>query len=122
MSKCKEGSYTKKYQDHTPCSFAYKLVCVDDRFSKSTINYGGENAAYEFIKEILEECEYCKKIMKKYFNENLIMTEEEENLFQKSNSCWICKKPIDNDKEKVRDHCHVTGKFRGFAHKICNIN
>ena len=61
MSKCKEGSYTKKYHDHTPCSFAYKIVCIDDRFSKPTINYGGENAAYEYIKAILEECEYCKK-------------------------------------------------------------
>ena len=26
-----EGSYTKKYQDHVPCSFAYKVVCIDDR-------------------------------------------------------------------------------------------
>ena len=56
--------------------------------------------------------------MKKHFNKNLIMTEEEENLFQKSKSCWICKKLTDNDKEKVRDHCHVTGKFRDAAHKI----
>ena len=40
---------------------------------------------------------------------------EEENLFQKSNNCWICKKFINNE-EKVRDHCHVTGKFRGAAH------
>ena len=30
--------------------------------------------------------------MEEYFNENLIMSEEEENLFQKSNNCWICKK------------------------------
>ena len=34
----------------------------------------------------------------------------------------ICKKLIDNDEEKVRDHCYVTGKFRGAAHKICNVN
>ena len=60
--------------------------------------------------------------MKKHFDKKLIMTEEEENLFQKSNSCWICKKLIDNDEEKVRDHCHVTGKFRGAAHWNCNIN
>ena len=77
-------------------------------------------AAYEFIKAILEEYEYCKKIMKKNFNKNFIMTEED--LFQKSNSCWICKKLIDSDEEKVRDHCHVTGKFRGAAHKSCNLN
>ena len=50
------------------------------------------------------------------------MSEEEEHLFQQSNSCWICKKLIDNDEEKVRDHCHVTGKFRGAAHGSCNIN
>ena len=54
--------------------------------------------------------------MEEYFNKNLIMSEEEEHLFQKSNSCWICKTFINNNnnnKEKVRDHCHVTGKFRG---------
>ena len=28
-----EGSYTKKYHEHVPCSFAYKVVCIDDRFS-----------------------------------------------------------------------------------------
>ena len=39
-----------------------------------------------------EERKYCKKIMKDQFNKNLIMTEEEEHLFQQSNNCWICKK------------------------------
>ena len=70
----------------------------------------------------LKEYKYCKKVMKKHFNKNLIISEEEEHLFQQSNSCWICKKLIDNDEEKVRDHCHVTGKFRGAAHWDCNIN
>ena len=60
--------------------------------------------------------------MEEYFNKNLIITEEEEDLFQKSNNCWICKKFINNDEEKVRDHCHVTGKFRGAAHGSCNLN
>ena len=50
------------------------------------------------------------------------MSEEEEHLFQKSNSCWICKKFIYNDEEKVRDHCHVTDKFKGAPHWNCNIN
>ena len=119
-----EGSYSKKYQDHIPCSFAYKLVCVDDEFTKPIVAFRGKNAAYEFIKAILEEHKYCKKIMKKHFNKNLIMTEEEEHLFQKSNNCWICKKFINNNnnEEKVRDHCHVAGEFRGAAHQNCNVN
>ena len=71
-----EGSYTKKYQDHVPCSFAYKIVCIDNRFSKQIVVLRGKNAAYEFIKAILKEYEYCKKIMKKHFNKNLIMSEE----------------------------------------------
>ena len=50
------------------------------------------------------------------------MSEEEEYLFQQSNNCWICKKFIDNNDEKVRDHCHTTAKFRGAAHWDCNIN
>ena len=65
-----EGSYTKKYQDHVPCSFAYKVVCIDDRFTKPIVVFRGENAAYEFIKAILKEYEYCKKVMKKHFNKN----------------------------------------------------
>ena len=111
----------KKNHEHVPCSYAFKVVCIDDRFSKSIV-FRGKNAAYEFIKAILEERKYCKKIMKNHFNKNLIMTEEEEHLFQESNDCWICKKPIDNDNEKVRDHCHITSKFRGAAHWNCNIN
>ena len=35
----------KKYQDHVPCSFAYKVVCVDDKFSKPIVLYRGENVA-----------------------------------------------------------------------------
>ena len=52
-----EGSYLKKYQDHVPCSFAYKLVCIDDRFNKQIVVFKGKNAAYEIIKAILKEYE-----------------------------------------------------------------
>ena len=68
------------------------------------------------MKAIFQEHKYCKKITKKHLNKNLVLTEEEEHLFQQSNNCWIYKKLIDNDEEKVRDYCHVTGKFRGSAH------
>ena len=113
-----EGFYSKKYEDHVPCSFAYKLVCVDDKFTKSIVVFRVENAVYKFI----EEYQYCKKVMKKYFNENLIMSEKEQEQFKSSNICWICEKLIDDNDEKVGDHCHLIGKFRGAAHWSCNIN
>ena len=52
----------KKYHEHVPCSYAFKIVCVDDRFSKSIIVFRGKNAAYEFIKAILKEYKYYKNI------------------------------------------------------------
>ena len=61
-----EGSCTKKYHDHVPCSYAFKVVWIDNRFSKPIVVYRGKNAAYEFIKAILKEYKYCKKVMKKY--------------------------------------------------------
>ena len=59
--------------------------------------------------------------MKKQFKKKLIMSEEEKEQFQSSNICWICGKLIGDDDEKVRDHCHVTGKFRDAAHWSCSI-
>ena len=50
------------------------------------------------------------------------MLEKEEHLFQQINSCWIYKILIENDGEKVRDYCHVAGRFRGAAYCNCNIN
>ena len=47
-----EGSYSRKNQDHILCSFAYKLVCVDDKLTKPIAVFRGENAAYEFIEKI----------------------------------------------------------------------
>ena len=101
-------------QENAKIKFAYKLVYVDNEFSKPIVLYRGENAAYKFIEAILKEYEYCKKVMEKHFNKNVIMTEEkEEEEFQWSNACW--KKLIEDDDEKVRDHCHISGKFRGAA-------
>ena len=51
---------------------------MDDKFTKAIVVFREENTAYEFVKAILKEYEYCKKVMKKHFNKNLIMSEEEE--------------------------------------------
>ena len=63
---------TEKYQNHIFCGFSYKLVCTHDKFSKS-------------VESIPEEYDCCKKIIKKHFNKNLIMSVEDEKRFQSSN-------------------------------------
>ena len=60
--------------------------------------------------------------MRKHFNKNLIMSPEENERFELTNICWICGKLIEVSDNKVRDHCHITGKYRGAAHYSCNIN
>ena len=112
-------SYTLKYQDHMPCSFAYKVVCVDDKYSKDFVLYRGKNAVYNFIQCIFKEYDYCRRVMKK-FNKDLVMSIEENEDFERRGVCWICGGLIDDN--KVRDHCHITGKYRGPAHSSCNIN
>ena len=47
------ASYTKKYQEHIPCSFAYKVVCNDDKFSKPVVLYRGKIEVNKFIEAIL---------------------------------------------------------------------
>ena len=47
------------------------------------------------------------------------MTIEDENNYQNSQDCWICNEKLDRD--KVRDYCHITGKYRGLAHSQCNL-
>ena len=46
-------SYTAKYQDHIPCSFAYKLVCIDDKFSKDVVLYRGKMLFLNLFKVFL---------------------------------------------------------------------
>ena len=50
------------------------------------------------------------------------MSAEENERFEMTNICWICSKLIENSDNKVRDHCHMSGKCRGAAHGSCNIN
>ena len=83
------SSYTKKYQDHIPCSFAYKVVCVENKFSKKIVLYRGKDAINKFIKLILNEYNYCRRIMKKYFCKNLNMSAEENERFELTNFCWF---------------------------------
>ena len=66
-------SYANKYQKHVACSCSYKLLCVDDKFSKSFKSYLGEDAINNFISSMIEESKYCSDVMKKHFDKELVI-------------------------------------------------
>ena len=72
-----DSLYTIKYQDHIPSSFAYKAVCVGHKYNKKFVMYRGKDVFNKFIKSVLSEYGYCKKLIRKYFCKNLIMSAEE---------------------------------------------
>ena len=123
MKKDKDRrSYTKAYQTHEDCGYGYKVICCyDDKYSKHTRIYRGENAVYKFREKMLEEVEYCKAVIKKHFNKPLVMTEIDEQHFKTMDGCHICVEKYTDKDVCVRDHCHITGKFRGSAHQECNL-
>ena len=117
-----DKSYTEAYQKHTDCGYGYKVVCrYDDKYTKPINIYRGEKAVYKFMEKMLEEVKYCKNIMKKEFNKQLIMTHNDELSFKLEQKCHICEESYKDKDIRVRDHCHITGKYRGSAHQDCNL-
>ena len=50
----------------------------------------------------------------------MIFRKEEKGRFDEETKCWICNEKFDGD-DKVRDHCHFTGRYRGAAQNSCNL-
>ena len=85
-----EGEHTIKYEEHIPNSIGAKLVCIDDRFTLPSIIIKGKDCVNKFITWVLDKQRCTKEITKQYFNKRLIMTNEDEEMYNNSHICWIC--------------------------------
>ena len=87
-------------------------------FESMYYSYFGTDCNEWFVKEML----ILEQEANKYFKTNLELqiTPEEEESFKLAEECWLCEEPFTED--KVRDHDHLRGKYRGAAHNTCNIN
>ena len=111
-----QSSYTNKTQKHKPISFSYYIKCFDDNVYEPRIRtYTGVDAMEVFIKWIEEDVKEIANIQDK----PMIFTEEDRKQFINEKECWLCREPLNDD--KVRDHGHYTGKYRGATHNTCNL-
>ena len=60
--------------------------------------------------------------MKKHFNKELVITKKDNEDFKNSTKCWICDNGYVDHDVKLRDHYHITGKYRGYSDRDCIIN
>ena len=125
IDSCKpdpEKSYTKKYQKHKPVSFVYYIKSFNESVYKSRLrSYVREKEEDpDVIDVFINKLEKDVKKISELGNKKMIITEEEEEQFKQASNCWICGKKL-NLEDRVRDHCHYTGKYRGAAHNICNL-
>ena len=105
---------------HVPCSFAYKIVSsVDPDFSRPLVMYRGEDAAKTFVRDLKRE---AKQLNSEYIKapKPMIFSVADSLAYTNATTCHICTKQLTGD-DNVRDHCHITGIYRGEAHSICNL-
>lgn len=96
------------------------MVCVDNQYTKRPIVYRGPNVSKHFLENILAKRDEIENILKTV--QPLQMSESEELSFKSSTRCHICNDLFSVTTIKVRDHCHVSGKYRGAACQGCNLN
>ena len=124
----KSKSYTEKYQKHKPSGYSYFTKFFDDKIYKPclkeyTANSPDDDVAKKFVLSLDKEAKKIYEIIKsrdKEYYKKVVMTEEDKIDYEYATHCHICENKLGED--KVLDHCHLTGKYRGAAHKKCNLD
>ena len=117
---------TVQSSEHIPCSFAYVIVRSDGKVISERL-YRGEDAMNVFFDWLEQELENIREDLKHI--RPLQMTEDDWDRHNAADTCWICDGPFKPYEQgdtgglwKVRDHDHLTGKYRGPAHSKCNLS
>ena len=110
------------YQRHEVFSVGYYVRCsYDDSLSTYQFRRDKDNCIMWFVGELEKLAHKVKSIL----SDNIRMidlTPDEWATFRSATHCHICEKPFESIDKRVRDHCHLTGHYRGPAHEDCNLN
>ena len=113
MSTCQidpNKSSTTKINKHTPSGYSIFTHCSFDESKNKISYYRGGDCMKKFCKDLRE---HSTKIINYEKKKMISLTTEEKVHYNKQKVCYICKKEFDDNnkkQQKVRDHCHYTGK------------
>ncbi|XP_025267778.1 uncharacterized protein LOC112639099 [Camponotus floridanus] len=119
-----EGGRTKNtriVQHHRVHSVAYYTRCSFDDAASAYGSYRGEDCVAWFVRE-LRDLALRAKVALDGVVPMADLTSDERETFASASRCHACERPFEADDVRVRDHCHLTGRFRGPAHSACNLN
>ena len=107
---------------HEPCWAMFTRYSFNEKENKLNY-YRGKNCIEKFCKKLKER---AMKIINYEKKEMIPLTKEENKSYKEQEACHICEETFcmdkdDENKRKVKEHCHYTGKFRGSAHSKCNF-
>ena len=125
MSTCQpnpDKSYTNQYRKHIPSVFCYRIKCFEDTlYSQEPVTFVKEFNDDDFSQIFIDTLEKnIKDIYKKFkFPKSMIITMRDILVYDNSTLCNICNEELGED--RVHDHCHLSGKFRGAAHEFRNL-
>src|SRR5437868_6150443 len=113
-------SYTVKRNKHLPCGVAWVLVGMDGQAMERE-NYRGQDVVSKFFEKMFELEQW---VLDSFASPAPMddLTWKEQLEFDHATRCHICEKSLSSKDIRVRDHCHVTGKYRGAAHQKCNLD
>ena len=126
MSNCSpnpEDSYSYNYQKHEPSGFCFYIKGINPDIKFKPIIYTKKNPDDDIAHIFVNKLEKVTNKMYEDFYmraKSIEISREQYKEYKKSTVCHICKKELLFE-DKVCDHCHFTGEYRGAAHRNCNL-
>lgn len=107
------------YELHEPSGYAFYIVWTDNFRPPVFECYHGKNVIERFLTRLSEEYMTIEKVLSQV--EQMIITKKQKADHRMAKKCYLCEKPFESEKDKVMDHSHLTGLYRGAAHRTCNL-
>ena len=113
---------TRLVDEHIPVAFSMVVFLDLSNFQPKRVNYLGPDAQKVFVREVNKVRDAFYERFKN--TRKMIFTKEDETFHNSQERCYGCREGFTfghNKGHKVRDHCHLTGKYRGTLLNVCNL-